>query len=359
MQIEQQALPDLPQHATSSLHNTVKQALCHCQRQWIHVAAAACTATAGLACAPGSPILCWSIGRLLAVPPLGCRTPTPDLAPCRVPFEEVAERQLAATVDQLLLAYGVPDAPAWSPIIARLAEEAAAKLSPAEAVAFGNLDPRFYIKARLFLRAPSPPYCWRCCSFGETAWAGLHAGDCQTGDGSCVKAISKQQPCNKEFQGGSASDAESEPVACGCSIAGALTERAALEHAHWNAEDPLRTWDTDGTSMGEGRSAPMAQVKKVPGVGTPGASCVCDGVACRKNLAHKRMRRRVAAARILMVAGTLEFGRAQGRLASLDSFTKAQVRAGGLAALRVGGSSQHALFCMHVAAAGPAPLLAL
>jgi hypothetical protein len=68
------------------------------------------------------------------------------------------------------------------------------------------------------------------------------------------------------------------------------------------------------------------QVKKVPGVGAPADSCVVDGVACRKNLAHKRMARRIADARILMIAGTLEFGRAQGRLASLDSFTKEQVR---------------------------------
>ena len=67
-------------------------------------------------------------------------------------------------------------------------------------------------------------------------------------------------------------------------------------------------------------------MKKVPGVGTPGASCVVAGVACRKNLAHKRMRRRIEAARILMVAGTLEFNRTQSRLASLDSFTKEQAR---------------------------------
>ena len=67
---------------------------------------------------------------------------------CRGPFEEVAEAQLGATVDQLLLAYGAQDAEVWSPIIARLAEEAASVLSPAEAVSHGNLDPRFYIKAR-------------------------------------------------------------------------------------------------------------------------------------------------------------------------------------------------------------------
>ena len=86
----------------------------------------------------------------------GCRAPDrltcmhTDFHLCmhRGPFEEVAGAQLGATVDQLLLAYGVQDAHAWSPILARLAEEAAAALSPAEAVAHGNLDPRFYIKAR-------------------------------------------------------------------------------------------------------------------------------------------------------------------------------------------------------------------
>ena len=83
----------------------------------------------------------------------------PDLAFCRVPFEEVAEQQLAATVDQLLLAYGVQDAAVWSPIITHLAEEAASKLSPAEAVAFGNLDPRFYIKAQGSSQAPPHVSC--------------------------------------------------------------------------------------------------------------------------------------------------------------------------------------------------------
>ncbi len=71
----------------------------------------------------------------------------------------MAEQQLAATVDQLLLAYGVSDAATWGPIISRLAEEAVGKLSPALAVAHGNLDPRFYIKvieispARIWIKA--------------------------------------------------------------------------------------------------------------------------------------------------------------------------------------------------------------
>ena len=63
-------------------------------------------------------------------------------------FEEVAGEQLAATVDQLLLAYNVQEPDVWAPIVKRLADEAAGMLSPGKAVAYGNLDPRFYIKVR-------------------------------------------------------------------------------------------------------------------------------------------------------------------------------------------------------------------
>jgi hypothetical protein len=78
----------------------------------------------------------------------------------RGPFEEVAGEQLAATVDQLLLAYNVQDPEVWVPIITRLADEAAGMLSPAKAVAFGNLDPRFYVKvcARGSIPLPSPSH---------------------------------------------------------------------------------------------------------------------------------------------------------------------------------------------------------
>lgn len=70
----------------------------------------------------------------------------------------MAGEQLAATVDQLLLAYNVQDPEVWAPIITRLADEAAGMLSPAKAVAFGNLDPRFYVKvcARGSIRFPTP-----------------------------------------------------------------------------------------------------------------------------------------------------------------------------------------------------------
>ena len=52
-------------------------------------------------------------------------------------------------MDQLLLAYNVQEPDVWAPIVKRLADEAAGMLSPGKAVAYGNLDPRFYIKVRL------------------------------------------------------------------------------------------------------------------------------------------------------------------------------------------------------------------
>lgn len=47
------------------------------------------------------------------------------------------------------MAYNVHEAKVWAPIVTRLADEAAGMLSPARAVAYGNLDPRFYIKVGL------------------------------------------------------------------------------------------------------------------------------------------------------------------------------------------------------------------
>ena len=44
------------------------------------------------------------------------------------------------------MAYNVQEPDVWAPIVTRLADEAAGMLSPAKAVAYGNLDPRFYIK---------------------------------------------------------------------------------------------------------------------------------------------------------------------------------------------------------------------
>lgn len=62
------------------------------------------------------------------------------------------------------------------------------------------------------------------------------------------------------------------------------------------------------------------------GVGTPADSSIVNGVVCRKNIAHKRMRRRIENAKILMVGGNVEFNRTQSRLTSLESVTKQQVQ---------------------------------
>ncbi len=60
-------------------------------------------------------------------------------------------------------------------------------------------------------------------------------------------------------------------------------------------------------------------------MGTPADSSIVNGVVCRKNIAHKRMRRRIENAKILLIGGSVEFNRTQSRLASLESVTKQQV----------------------------------
>lgn len=50
-----------------------------------------------------------------------------------------------------------------------------------------------------------------------------------------------------------------------------------------------------------------------------------QGVVCRKNLTHRKMRRKIQDARIVMLGNVLEFPRTQGRLASFDHYTKDQV----------------------------------
>lgn len=68
----------------------------------------------------------------------------------RAALAEVASQHMGLLAAQLLAAYGVGRAAGavWAPIVARLATEAAAQLSPAAVTAFGTLDPRFYVKAR-------------------------------------------------------------------------------------------------------------------------------------------------------------------------------------------------------------------
>ena len=49
------------------------------------------------------------------------------------------------------------------------------------------------------------------------------------------------------------------------------------------------------------------------------------GLACRKNLTHRRMRKHIKAPRILLLASRLESHRTQTRLASFDHYTNDQV----------------------------------
>lgn len=75
--------------------------------------------------------------------------------PARAALAEVAGQHLGLLAAQLLAAYGVGRAASevWAPVVARLATEAAAQLSPSAVTAFGTLDPRFYVKARRLLHA--------------------------------------------------------------------------------------------------------------------------------------------------------------------------------------------------------------
>ena len=52
------------------------------------------------------------------------------------------------------------------------------------------------------------------------------------------------------------------------------------------------------------------QVKRLAGCGAPADSAVIAGVACRKNVAHKRMRTTVSRPRVALLGGALEYSRA-------------------------------------------------
>jgi 1-phosphatidylinositol-3-phosphate 5-kinase len=59
------------------------------------------------------------------------------------------------------------------------------------------------------------------------------------------------------------------------------------------------------------------QVKCIPGDGGSD-SCLVDGLVCRKNVAHRRMRTSIQQPRILMLRGALENRRASTNLSSFD-----------------------------------------
>lgn len=69
----------------------------------------------------------------------------------------------------------------------------------------------------------------------------------------------------------------------------------------------------------------LQQVKKVSDGSAPDQSCLVHGLACRKNLTHRRMRKHITNPRILLLASRLESHRTQNRLASFDHYTNDQV----------------------------------
>lgn len=63
----------------------------------------------------------------------------------------------------------------------------------------------------------------------------------------------------------------------------------------------------------------VPQVKCIPFNSISGDSCLVDGLVCRKNVAHRRMRTHIERPRILMLRGALENRRASTNLSSFDT----------------------------------------
>lgn len=74
-----------------------------------------------------------------------------------------------------------------------------------------------------------------------------------------------------------------------------------------------------GTLVLSGALFCVGQVKKVVGVETPERSVVVDGLVCRKNVAHRRMRTTIRQPRIMMLASTLEYQRTANKLSFFDT----------------------------------------
>ena len=96
------------------------------------------------------PALCWEV-------PAGLDAAEDASAASRAAFSTVAAGHLRSLIDQLLVAEGVVDASAWAPVLARLAQEAAAALSPVALTAAGDIDPRRHIKVSIGVQQEADP----------------------------------------------------------------------------------------------------------------------------------------------------------------------------------------------------------
>ena len=72
------------------------------------------------------------------------------------------------------------------------------------------------------------------------------------------------------------------------------------------------------------KKAGLVQIKRLAGVQCPEDSCLVQGLVCRKNLTHRKMRRKIQNPRILILGNAFEFPSTQARLASFDQYTKDQ-----------------------------------
>ena len=75
------------------------------------------------------------------------------------------------------------------------------------------------------------------------------------------------------------------------------------------------------TALARWLTAPRAafsQVKRLPGQDSPGDSWAVRGIACRKNVAHRRMRTHVPLPRVMLLGGALECSRSSSKLSSFD-----------------------------------------
>lgn len=77
------------------------------------------------------------------------------------------------------------------------------------------------------------------------------------------------------------------------------------------------------------------KVKRVADYGQPSESCVVNGIVCKKNVAHRRMRACVEYPKVLLLAGALEYQRIQNKLSSFDTLLEQEKEHLRLAVARV------------------------
>lgn len=224
-----------------------------------------------------------------AVPPLaGGRQQHPLVLLYRQEFAAAGQAHLQRLVRQLLAAEEVGQAEVWEGVLVRLASQAATTILPAAAAAHGEQDPRYYVKVgdildgRVWLMPRS--------NVAVRQLAGAAAqqlgGGCLWGMCSIQHRTCLHLSCQAKFSG---------------------WQGPCLKHApsNWFLLLLSGAW--------------LPQVKRLPDIGAPGASCVVAGVVAKKNVANRKMRTSIDSARVLLLAGALEYQRVNHKLSSFDT----------------------------------------